>query len=246
VTNERDREAAARVFLGKTIRLLSGADSQPARRIRLRGQRKPIGRYPSLKAGRGVKWEAIHEQHLMWILEADANVVSYLEQPYTLVIQRPGERDLRYTPDLRCVMWDGTGEVIETKDTPEEFEDPEYARKLEIAEQVFHAEGMVFRRLTAVDDIDVEPRLSNSRLISGHRYTFVRSLDELKLREAIDAAGGTLPYGRAIEVLSATADRWDVLARARLHALIVRRVAAVDLYQRLDADALITEAPRRT
>jgi hypothetical protein len=199
----------------------------------------PSGRYVSRKSRRAMDWEAFHERHLFWISEADAKVVSYLAQPHKLeMFQKGRSRPLVYFPDLMRKLSDGTIEIIETKRTKDEASrDPEYERKLDFAKQIYEGDkGWTYRILTAVDDIEVEPQFSNAKLIKRDAHTRCRTRDTLRLVEALDAAGGSLPYGEAIEALRSQYTDWR-RAQAKLHAMIVRRVAYVNIYREITPES---------
>lgn len=191
----------------------------------------PSGRYWSFKTRRPMDWEAFHERHLYWICDADARVRNYLSQPHRLDMFLQGRsRPLRYFPDLMRQMQDGTTEIIETKKTRDEVSrDPEYELKLEFAKDIYEKErGWTFRVMTAEEDIEVEPLLSNARTIKRDGSTRIRSGDFDRLGEALGAAGNELSYAESVAALT----RDDVssrFAQAKLHALIVRRFAFVDI-----------------
>ncbi|MGX9389581.1 Tn7 transposase TnsA N-terminal domain-containing protein [Nitrobacteraceae bacterium UC4446_H13] len=236
---EKEVHAEARRYVNAVAEITRGPEGRPVRTIHCRGKRKPIGRYPSYKNARAHTWESVHERQLMWLCEADPDVVSYLEQPHRVTMplldRSTTARDLEYFPDLLCERADGSQEIIEVKkDWDEIRNDPAYEAKLEFVREIYDAKGYKFRILTASDDIEIEPFLSNARTIQSYRFTQVDTLDELRFHEALDAAGGSLTLGEAIEAVSASRDRFDPLAFALVCALIVRRAAFVDIRQVFD------------
>lgn len=242
-TTEAEMLERAREHMKIKVRIVAGPDGGPAREIPLRA-RKPIGRYVSRKMGRAMKWESFHERHLMWIAEADPQVVQYVEQPHKVVF-RLKERLLRYTPDMLRVFADGRKEVIEVKRTRAEAErEPFYAEKLEVAREAYVHKNIKFRVLTADEDIEIEPLFANAKSIQADRFVRYETLDELKLREAISTGCGAIPYARAIETISETGSRYDVYARARVHSMIVARVASLDITMPIGPETLIGETPR--
>lgn len=237
---EKEIHAEARRYINAVAEITRNPEGGPVRTIHRRGKRKPIGRYPSYKNGRALTWESIHERQLMWLCEADPDVVGYLEQPHRvrMEISDTTARDLIYFPDLQCERADGSVEIIEVKkDWDDIRDDPAYEAKLEFARQVYRAKGYKFRILTATDDIEIEPYLSNARTIQSYRFTQVDTLDELRFHEALDAADGSLALGEALEAVSASRNRFDPLAFALVCALIVRRAAFVDIRQVFDHGA---------
>ena len=183
-------------------------------------------------------WEAFHERHLYWISDADARVVRYLSQPHKLEVFLNGRsRPLVYFPDLKRWLCDGTVEIIETKKSKDEVsKDPDYELKLKFAKEIYESErGWNFRILTAEDDIEVDPLFSNAKAIKRDAPTRIRSADKFRLLEALDEAGGQLPYADAIRVLN-VGNVGGRQAQAKLHAMIVMRLAFIDIYGEIGAD----------
>lgn len=225
----------ARRFMNLRGRITPGRNGAPVRTILNMNAGIPSGRYVSRKSRRAMDWEAFHERHLFWISEADAKVVRYLAQPHKLEMFLKGRsRPLVYFPDLMRKLSDGTIEIIETKRTKDEASrDPEYERKLDFAKQIYEGDkGWTYRILTAVDDIEVDPQFSNAKMIKTDALTRYRTRDTLRLVEALDGGGGTMTYGEAIEALQSQYTDWR-RAQAKLHAMIVRRVAYVNIYREI-------------
>jgi hypothetical protein len=220
-------------------RITLGPRGGPIRTILNMNAGIPSGRYVSRKSRRAMDWEAFHERHLFWLSEADAKVVRYLSQPHKLEMFLKGRsRPLVYFPDLMRKLSDGTIEIIETKRTKDEASrDPDYAAKLDFAKQIYEGDkGWTFRILTAVDDIEVDPQFSNAKMIKRDAHTRYRTRDKLRLVEALDAAGGSMPYGEVIEALRSQYTDWRN-AQAKLHSLIVRRAAYVDIYREITPES---------
>jgi hypothetical protein len=239
MSNEIKIRAHAGRYANAVGEITDNPDERPVRTIHKKGKRKPIGRYPSYKNGRAHTWESVHERQLMWLSEADPEIVRYVEQPHRVTMEASdtAARDLIYFPDLLRERANGRTEIIEVKKHWDEIRgDPAYEVKLERAQQVYQAKGYDFIILTAADDIEIEPYLSNARTIQSHRFTYVDSLDELRFHEALDAAGGSLPLGNVLEAVSASRDRFDPLAFAIICALVVRRSAFVDIQQVFNHD----------
>jgi hypothetical protein len=220
---------------------MSNPDGGPVRTIRNFNQRIPSGRYFSFKCRRPLDWEAFHERHLFWICDADARVRTYLSQPHKLVMHLTNGRSLIYFPDLSRQMEDGTTEIIETKKTKEEVSsDPDYELKLEFARDVYETErGWTFRILTAEDDIEIEPLLSNARTIKRDGSTRILTPDIEELLSAFDAARGPLAYAKAVEALT----RGEVsrrYAQAKLHALVIRRLAGIDIRSAIGPQSMVS------
>lgn len=182
--------------------------------------------------------EAAHEEMLVYISEADVNVVHYLTQPHRLEMY-PSRTSGKvvYFPDMRRQMADGAIEIIETKKSRTEVDrKPEYKQKLEWATECYARLGWQFRVLTAEDDLDVRPLLPNAKMIALDNKTAWRIEDLLRLRAAYERVGNTLSYGAAIAAM-VSADRDEIDAKAMLHAMTVQRLVGIDITRRIDADS---------
>lgn len=206
---------------GGSIRTISG-----------RGMRRPHGRFPSKKVRRTMPFDAMHERDLLWICEADPRVETYLTQPHRLEIRiQSSSRPLIYFPDLMRRLDNGMIEIVETKKTLAEVSsDPAYEVKLDLARQIYEMEGWRFLVLDQ-DTIRRQPRLGNARLIAGDRHTRTSTTDIMKVQQRAEFDG--FCYGSAIAALSATDNPFDPLARAKLHALIVKRFVSIDIEKSL-------------
>jgi hypothetical protein len=228
-------------FPGLKGRITPGPGGGPIRTILDFNPRNPSGRYVSFKSRLAMDWEAFHERHLYWISDADARVRRHLSQPHKLEMFLKGRASpLVYYPDIMRWMHDGTIEIIETKKSKDEIsDDPEYALKIKFAQEIYEGErGWAFRVLTAEDDIEVEPVFSNAKSIKRDAPTRIHSTDKLRLLEAFDAAGGALSYGEAVRVLAGEGIGHRH-AQAKLHAMIIRRLAFVNIYKEIRSDTSV-------
>ena len=216
----------------------------PVRTIINGRHRKPTGRYSSAKAARALPWESKHERSLFMLCEADTRVVSYLAQPHRLTIPVGRDESLVYYPDLRREMAVGPTEIIEVKKAYDPQRDPFYDRKIGLAQDVYTGLGWAFRVMDAAE-IEAEPAWSTARAIQRYRHVALTTRDRLTAMEAVEAAGGVTTVAAAVEALGGGS-----AAHARLCALVVRRVVAIDLGQRLGPGSTVTlvsstpDAPR--
>lgn len=198
-----------------------------------KAQHKPNGLFTSVKARRSMVFEAMHQRDLMWIWEADPQVVDFASEPLRIeLITTIGP--MTYFADALCLRANGELEIVETKKTRDEVTlDPAYARKLELVDEACARAGFKF---SILDHHDIRRgwRLSNARAIAIDRNTTVGTLDKMRLIAAIEANGGSITYGEAVAALSTFDNLYDVAARARLHALIVRRFLSIDIGKRVD------------
>lgn len=221
-------------------RIVESDDGGPLRLIINGRHIKPTGRYPAFKAdGASLPYEAEHEAGLMEISDADKAVIRILAQPHRVEIPVPWQnRPLIYFPDLRRDLADGTVEIIETKrEDDRRAKDPHYQFKLDVVREVYAGEGWTFR--TLMEKQILGGRLyRNAHEISTWAYAKVPSGRQFALEATIDAAGGTLPFAKAAEIVGGA---------PLLYTLVVRRSVYFDLkmpvsddlpVMRVDHDAL--------
>jgi hypothetical protein len=58
-----------------------------------------VGKFPSLKLGRMVGYQSLIERDFIYLLDFDATVTTYAEQPFSLHY-KDGSKQRRYTPDF--------------------------------------------------------------------------------------------------------------------------------------------------
>lgn len=198
-----------------------------------KAQHKPNGLFSSVKAGRSMVFEAMHQRDLIWIWEADPQVVDFASEPLRIdLITTAGP--MTYFADALCLKANGELEIVETKKTRDEVtRDPAYAKKLELVDDACGKAGFKFSILDH-QEIRRGWRLSNARAIAIDRTASVGTLDKMRLIETIENNGGSIAYGEAAASLSAFDNPYDAAARARLHSLIVRRFLTINIEKRID------------
>jgi hypothetical protein len=135
---------------------------------------------------------------------------------------------MTYFPDVRRDMEDGSIEIIETKKHAKEVDaDPFYAQKIELARQVYEMMGWTFR-VVAWPEIKRGATLSNARMIAGSRHVRLTTKDRMLLMSILQESA--VAYGDVVSALSDKSDQFDVVAREKLHAAIVHRIASVDIH----------------
>lgn len=199
---------------------------------------KPTGRYASRKTGRSLPWEAWGELAYFWVCEADADVVSYLCQPHRLTIRLSGGKSAVYYPDVRRDLSNGAVEIVEIKKNEQDVRwTPDYALKLELARLVY--EGLGWRYVILLEsDLKRRRELQTAEAIQRNRTARISGAEWLVLAEALAASGGELPFAKAMQALGG-----GPLARAKLHAAIVLRVASVDMTRPLGMDTPVRSVP---
>jgi hypothetical protein len=116
----------------------------PVRKVSNRGG-NAIGRFPSLKMGRMIAFESLLERDFIYLLDFEASVEWFEEQPLVIEYLHEGKR-LHYTPDFH-LFEAGQHVLIECK--PECFVDTdENRRKFAVAQEWCEGRKWEFRTVT--------------------------------------------------------------------------------------------------
>jgi hypothetical protein len=179
-----------------------------------------------------VGWESRNELHALWRSEVDTDVVSYREQPHTMDMVLDGKLR-RYTPDREDVLADGRIEIVEVKDTFEATKDPDYARKLAFAEDIYSGlPGWSFR-IQDRAEIEASPSFATVENIQTHKRISFTLADVAMVRRAYsDAPTRTLGELRALFVN-------EVTGQAVLAAMMVARIVRIDLCTPMTGDSVV-------
>ena len=165
----------------------------PVRSVSNRGG-NIIGRFPSLKMQRMIAFESLLERDFIYLLDYDANVTWFEEQPLTIEYQHEGKL-LHYTPDFRLIKH-GQQVLVECK--PDHFVNTtDNQRKFAVAQAWCQACDWQFRIVTD-DEVRAGYRLQNVKLLTA--YARLR-LDPV-LRCQLYAALQSMPSGTPIQGLA--------------------------------------------
>jgi hypothetical protein len=141
-------------------------ETMPIRTVSNRGG-NTIGRYPSLKLGRMVRYESLIERDLIYVLDFDPAISWFEEQPLTLKYRTAGQTR-RYTPDFQ-VCQAGQMRLVECKPQTRVAR-PENQRKFAVARAWCEAQGWRFEVITEVQ-LAASQRVQNIiRLTRFARY----------------------------------------------------------------------------
>lgn len=139
----------------------------PTRKITNRGSKKNIGKFPSLKMGRTIKWESLIERDMIYLLEYDREVMTYEEQPDRIYYVLDGKEHY-YTPDFK-VDKAGKIHIVEVK-RKKDVDEGKYTSLFREIKWHCRRSGREF--VVATDQmIRVEPKLRNIKLL--YRYARV-------------------------------------------------------------------------
>lgn len=210
--------------------IFANENGAPMRQVGQKGTFKPVGIFQSVKCRRGQPWEAPHERSLIFLSEADADVVSYLVQPHRLELHLENqERPLIYYPDMRRQLADGTTEIIETKKDLSELNDPKYRLKLSLAYHAYSRLGWKMRIETADGLLGRSALMTNAKLVTDDKNVALTTADKLCLQQHLRDHESTATYGSLASALAQLSGTSDAVGRAKVHALVVRRSVRMPL-----------------
>lgn len=133
----------------------------PVRRVTHHGG-NIIGKFPSLKMGRMIGFESSLERDYVYMLDFDADILSFAEQPLT--IEYPHDsKVLHYTPDFHVLYTDRRNMLIECKPSHLVKSD-DNQRKFRAAREWCAEHGWGFRIVT------------DTQLRTGYRLANIKSL----------------------------------------------------------------------
>ena len=191
-------------------------DAGPVRLRRNGRNARARGLYFSVKSGRHLPYESHLELHDLWRAEVDVEVVRSWPQPFTLTYA-DDDRLRRYTPDRKDERADGAVEIVEVKEDAAEVSPARAAA----VQEALSGRGWRYR-VVGRAEIEREPTLSGIRAVQRHRRSALDAADALRAQARLRA--GPLPLGDLLPVFGSGPQ-----ALAKVCALMVRRVLAVDL-----------------
>ena len=123
-----------------------------------------IGLFPSLKMERMVAFESLIEQDYLYILDYDASVTAFEEQPVTIEYVLESKKH-KYTPDF-LVKRKESSELVECKPAPLVSKE-ENQKKFAAAKDWCKSKGWSFAIVTD-QDLRSGPRLANVKLLTQY------------------------------------------------------------------------------
>ncbi|MCA9921457.1 MAG: TnsA endonuclease N-terminal domain-containing protein [Anaerolineales bacterium] len=159
----------------------------PVRKVSNRGG-NIIGYFPSLKMGKMVTFESTIERDLLYLLDYEAHVVAFADQPLVITYLDNGRKHT-YTPDFHVKFADGNDTIIECK--PHDLTGTAENRRKFAAGSTWAAEkGWAFAVITE-KALRTSHRLGNVKLLTRHARHEIP--DSLKLRIQHYLAHGASP-----------------------------------------------------
>ena len=135
-----------------------------SRKVVTRSRARSTGKYPSWKMGRMLQWESTNELNAFRLLDCDAQVRAFSEQPCEIKFVHDGTLRSHF-PDL-LVELEGKRELWEVK-TEAEATRAEISERTALLTKGLAAWGYTYRVVFARDLLR-EPRLSNALLLLHH------------------------------------------------------------------------------
>jgi hypothetical protein len=202
----------------------------PVRAIVTGRRSRRTGAYFSVKCGYAVPWESGNELRAIYDAEVRTDVVRYRVQPHTLHLG-DGKGVRQYTPDLELQLIDGTIEIVEVKGRFIEDADPQYSEKLNAARKVYAITGHKFRVIEYDQCRDAQSKAVDE--VQAYRRVVITPGDTIAIAELFRTED-QLPLG-CISLGSGN----GIVDRAKLCAMMVRRIVDIDLSKGLRADSMV-------
>jgi hypothetical protein len=212
----------------------------PVRRVRQLGV-NIIGAIPSRKLGRMVRYESLLERAAFHLLEQDAAVVWYEEQPCRIRYRYRGRKRV-YTPDIRIEWRDGGVTIAECKPLQRVGKADE-AIKWTAARAWCDHYGARFTLITEQTLRPYTALLENLRMLRPHAHTpHNYALQELLLRR-LTANGGQAAIVHLLVRDDDLQDAEPLALKATLWRLLYDGVLDADLTRPLDLQTTAVRLP---
>lgn len=199
----------------------------PVRDLISRSRTRPTGKYPCWKMGRMMQWESIAELKAFRLLDCDAKIRRFVEQPCEIVYIIGGETRRHY-PDI-YVEYQHEKQLWEVKDDSCASEADLVARTKLLTEGL-KAHGFTYR-LVLASELQKQPRLQNSSILLSHGRGSIEGIDRERVRLKLQRSG-SLSWG------GACAGEYGPNGKQILCRLTLEGVLTTDMDQPLSANSL--------
>jgi TnsA-like endonuclease N terminal len=156
------------------------------RKIVTRSRARVTGKYPSWKVGRMIQWESVNELNAFRLLDCDANVVRFNEQPCEIEYVLNGVR-ASHVPDI-LVEVDGRKELWEVKPECEALR-PEVFDRTQFLIQHLAVWGYVYK-VALGGELRKQPRLTNADRLLRFGRRPVTECEREFIRSVVTRGGG--------------------------------------------------------
>lgn len=215
------------------IRIEFVPDGQRARKVVSRSNAKATGKYPSLKMGRMVQYESIHEKNAFMLLDACHEVLSYGEQPCRIDYVMDGVQRKHY-PDIKVQLPWGI-ELWEVK-TESDAKISEVFERTTFMQSALPHLGFNYRLVTA-NILAHNPRLDNIKKLLRYGRKAIAPTSRERIRTAF-IESSFICWGHFAETNAS-------MLRRDICRLILEGFLQVDLNKALDDDTQIRLAAAR-
>ncbi|HEY9204988.1 MAG TPA: TnsA endonuclease N-terminal domain-containing protein [Candidatus Methanoperedens sp.] len=205
----------------------------PARNITNRtGFKKTVGKFPSLKMRRTVMWESQIERDFLYLLEFDADVLSFYEQPVEILYAHKTKTG-RYFPDL-YVERRSCKELIEIKPSSK-LNDPKNKIKFLAGEEYCRRRGWIFRVVTD-DNIREGNLLKNVKLLNRYAAVDVSTEFEQHTQSLVETNDGEIGLA---ELIVRSREKFGKAAISNIYSLLYHQLLYADLKKTLSDQTTI-------
>ena len=200
-----------------------------ARKVISRSNAKVTLKYPSWKENRMIHCESSHEEEAFTLLDADSSILHFREQPARFVFNIDEEIRIHF-PDIYVE----TAEARIFKEVKEDKEVDDYyiQKRTEYLSAVLPTQGYFYELLTE-SEINIEPRLSNSKYLLKYGRTPVELIDKHNIVQMVMDAG----YIHWGEIVSGFFGHYGI---SKVSRLILEGVLAIDMNAEWIGDTRVT------
>lgn len=147
-------------------RLEFAAPGQRCRNVISRSNVRPTGRFPSVKVGRHVAWDSVHELNAFRLLESDASICRYAEQPCVVHYRLDGMAHRHY-PDILVEVAAADMPMLWEVKTYDDASRPEVLRRTALMTRELPRFGYEYR-LVLAEALARQPHLDNAKALLRH------------------------------------------------------------------------------
>jgi hypothetical protein len=195
----------------------------PVRGVISRSRSCPTGKYPSWKMRRMMQWESPAELKAFRLLDCDANITAFVEQPCKIVYFS-GVELKGHVPDVHV-------EFCEHKELWEikiDGSDPDVIARTILLSNGLKQHGF-FYRLVLDSELEAQPRLQNANTLLRYGRRPLEELDRERLRLLLKKRG-------SLTWVDASSGAYGPLGRDALCRLALEGILRVDMDKPLTAD----------
>jgi hypothetical protein len=196
------------------------------------GFKKTIGKFPSLKMGRMVKWESQIERDFLYLLEFDPDVLIFHEQPVEISFAYKTKTG-KYYPDF-YVERHSSKELVEVKPSSK-LRDPENKIKFLVGEEYCRERGWIFKVVTH-EQIREESLLENIKLLNRYATVDVPAEFSHYTLGLVETNGGEMCL---IELITRSKEKFGRAAINNIYSLLFHQSLYADLKKPLTDETTI-------